>query len=157
MEGRRPNSKKWTSFPQEYLDQIRHVFQESFAASLSSSQLIVEGRIFAEEICMRVGFREPAQLRQNNFEISMDNAIERIYQCIDAVAMLMTTYFEGASPEQFPRTWKAFEFEGRTLHFQFSTINTDLEREADRLLGLDEHNSLVQDADDEDNGSEMLH
>lgn len=154
MQGRRPSSKKWTSFPPEYVEQIRTVFQESFAQSLGRSHLFVEGKIFPEEICLRVGFREPSQLRQNNFEVSLDfnpskdNAIEQIYLCIDAAAMLMTGYFEGADPDSFPREWKGFEFEKKTMYFQFSTINTDLEAEADRLLGLDSP-QLVQGMDEE--------
>lgn len=151
MEGRRPTSKKWTLFPKEYLDQIRSVFQDSFAQSLGNSILVVEGQIFAEEICLRVGFREPGALRQNNFELSIDfdpakhNAIEKIYTCIDAVAMLMTSFFEGAPPSEFPNKWKQIEFEKKSLYFQFSTVNTDLEAQADQLLG-EEKDSLVQEA-----------
>lgn len=154
MEARRPDSKKWTSFPKEYVEQIQSVFQDSFRQSLGPSQLVVEGKIFAREICMRIGFREPHQLRQNNFEVSIDfqpdkeNAIEQIYYCIDAVATLMTSYFEGTDPITFPVTWKPFDFEKRTLFFQFSTINTDLESEADRLLG-ETKEQLVQESSEE--------
>lgn len=165
MEGRRKSSKKWTSFPAEYIEQIRSVFQDSFAQSLGKSILVVEGKIFPEEICMRVGFREPSQLRQSNFEISLDfnaakdNAIEQIYHCIDAVAMLMNSYFEGTTPSDFPDQWQAFEFEKKTLYFQFSTINTDLENEADTLLGTE---TKLVGGDDSDNGNndpepEILH
>lgn len=165
VEGRRPTSKKWTSFPKEYLDQIRSVFQDSFAQSLGNSVLVVEGKIFPEEICLRVGFREPSALRQNNFELSIDfdpvkhNAIEKIYTCIDAVAMLMTSFFDGTPATDFPNKWKEFQFEKKILFFQFSTINTDLEAQADKLLGEDREN-LVQVAPDEEHHgpkSDLLH
>lgn len=144
------------------MDQIRLVFQESFAQSLGASVLVVEGKIFAEEICLRVGFREPGALRQNNFEISVDfnptkdNAIEKIYQCIDAVAMLMTSMFEGTPASDYPNTWKQYEFEKKPVFFQFSTINTDLESEANRLLG-EEKDALVHNADNDDDKSDLLH
>lgn len=126
--------------------------------------MVVEGKIFPEEICLRVGFREPGALRQNNFELSIDfdpakhNAIEKIYTCIDAVAMLMTSFFEGAPSSDFPNTWKQFEFENKSLFFQFSTINTDLESQADQLLGEDK-DSLVQEMEDEHepNKNDLLH
>lgn len=159
MQGRRETSKRWTAFPAEYVEQIRSVFQDSFAQSLGKSVLVVEGQIFPQEICMRVGFREPSQLRQSNFEISLDfdpakdNAIEQIYQCIDAVAMLMTSYFEGADPNSFPKEWKPFQFEKKKMYFQFSTINTDLESEADRLLGVD-RGGMVHGNDSDDEGSD---
>ncbi|MFN7454491.1 MAG: hypothetical protein ACK5RO_07505, partial [Pseudobdellovibrionaceae bacterium] len=40
-----------------------------------------------------------------------------------------------------------YEFEGRKIWLQFSTENSDLEKEADRLLGVDE-TSLVKEEDE---------
>lgn len=142
MDARKSTSKKWTAFPEEYLSQITGVFKEAFGHEIGQSKLVVEGRIFPEEICLRVGFREPQTLRQNNFEVSTDfdpakeNAIEKIYSCIDGAASLMTTFFETQNKEQLPVDWKPFKFEKNVLYFQYSTVNTDLEGEADRLLGL---------------------
>lgn len=160
MDGRKPTSKKWTAFPEEYLGQINNVFKDAFGRELGSSTLKVEGRIYPEEICLRVGFREPQSLRQNNFEISTDfdpaqeNALEKIYACIDGVASVLATYFEGQNPDSMPIQWKPFKFEKQVLYFQFSTANTDLENEADRLLGLDSV-SLYNLEDDEE--PEVLH
>ncbi len=163
VEARRPSSKKWTSFPKEYVAQIRSVFQESFAPSLGHSVLVVEGKIFAEEICLRVGFREHTALRQNNFEISVDfnsnkdNAVEKIYQCIDAVAMLITSYFDGTPASDYPNTWKLYEFEKKPVYFQFSTINTDLENAADALLGEENGTLVIGEEPDHNPKSDLLH
>lgn len=160
MDARKSSSKKWTPFPEEYLGQITNVFKEAFGHELGQSKLVVEGRIFPEEICLRVGFREPQTLRQNNFEISADfdpayeNAIEKIYSCIDGAASLLASYFEGEAREKLPVDWKPFKFEKQVLYFQFSTVNTDLENEADRLLGLTSV-SLYNDEEGED--PEVLH
>lgn len=157
MNGRLETSKKWTAFPSEYLAQISNVFNEAFERDLQGAHLVIEGRIFSQEICLRVGFREGHSLRQNNFEISADfdpareNVLEKIYLCIDGAAALMSSYFEGRPSESLPITWKPFSFDQKTLYFQFSTINTDLEAEADRLLGLDEQTRLFNDESGEDN------
>lgn len=154
MDGRKPNSTKWTAFPAEYVAQISSVFQETFGQELGQAQLVVEGKIYPEEICLRVGFREGASLRQNNFEVSVDftpakeNAIETIYSCIDGIAALMTSYFEGTPAESMPIDWKPINFEKKTLYFQFSTVNSDLEASADKLLG-DYQESLIKEFEDE--------
>lgn len=151
MEPRKSTSKKWTSFPEEYLKQIIGVFKESFARDLGNAHLVVEGRIYTEEICLRVGIKEAQSLKQNNFEISTDfdpaknNAIEKIYSCIDGAAALVTSFFDGQPTDHLPTQWKPFVFEDNKLFFQYSTVNTDLEAEADRLLGLEPGASLYND------------
>lgn len=167
MNARRQTSKKWTAFPAEYVSQISNVFKEAFERDLQGSKLVIEGRIFSEEICLRVGFREAQGLRQNNFEISTDfdpakeNAIEKIYNCIDGAAALLSSYFEGQPTENLPVDWKPFKFDQKTLYFQFSTINTDLEAQADRLLGLNDQTHLFNENKDEDsdpsNEPEIMH
>jgi hypothetical protein len=155
MDARKPSSKKWTAFPEEYLGQITNVFVEAFGHELGSSKLVVEGRIFPEEICLRVGYREPQSLRQNNFEISADfdpkteNAIEKIYACIDGAASVLATFFQSQNTDILPVDWKEFKYEKQLMYFQFSTVNTDLESEADRILGLTGV-SLYNQEDEED-------
>src|SRR6218665_889321 len=124
MDGRKPSSIKWTDFPPEYTQQITTVFQEAFGQELGQSHLVVEGKIYPEEICMRVGFREATSLRQANFEVSVDftpdkqNAIETIYSCIDGISALMTSYFEGTPAESMPIDWKPFSFDRKEMYFQ---------------------------------------
>lgn len=165
MNGRKETSKKWTAFPTEYVDQIQTVFAESFGRELRGAQLLVDGRIFAEEIVLRVGFRETNSLRQNNFEISTDfaaakeNAIESIYACIDGAAALLASFFEADAYENLPIQWKAFKFENKTLYFQYSTVNSELENQADLLLGVDPttalYNEFAEDAPGDD--SKTMH
>jgi hypothetical protein len=51
----------------------------------------------------------------------------------------MEEYFEGGADidkVDVPLHWKGYEFEGETIYLQYSTVNTKLEEEANRLLGL---------------------
>ena len=163
MTPRLKTSKKSTPFPQEFADQIKGAFLENFREELKNADLIVQGRIYPEEILLRVGYIEKGQLKQNNFEVSAaydykkDNTIECIHTCVDFLASILNQYFElskkTAQDEEseldLPYTWKEIHFEKNELYFQFSTVNTKLEEEADRLLGKDP-DALVQDNEEED-------
>ncbi len=156
MNPRLKNSKKWTTFPGEYLTQVQTVFQDTFAKNLTNSKLVVEGRIYPEEILLRVGILEEGRLSQANFEVSMNystktkDAVERIHDCIDAIASMMNDYFESNGETEFPRTWQEFEFNKRPVFLQFSTVNSDLEAQADALLGQSFEDMVQEDKDSED-------
>lgn len=157
MTPRRKNSLKWTPLPKELCAQIREVFEENFAKESKSGQFLVTGRIYPEEICFQAGYLEKGRLAQANFEVSLDftaskqNAFEQIQICVDCAASMMQRYFESESDlEEFPREWQKHNLDGRELYLQVSTLNSELESEADRLLG-EADDALVQGEDpDED-------
>lgn len=156
MIPRMKTSKKWTAFPKEYKDQIEEVFSNTFKKQLAGCQLIVEGRIYTEEILLRVGIREKGRLAQANFEVSMTystktkDAVERIHDCIDAAASMMNDYFAADGEVDFPRAWQEYEFNKRPLFLQFSTENSDLEAQADALLGKSFEDMVQEDKETED-------
>jgi hypothetical protein len=136
------SSKKWTTFPKEYSEQIEGVFRENFAAYMDEASLVIEGRIYPEEVLLRVGYKKDKELRQANFEISMNysqtdqDAVERIHNCVDAAASMMMEYLEKEGDVDFPYVWKEYPFQNKKIYLQFTTENSELEAEADRLLGL---------------------
>ncbi len=158
MKPRLSSSKKWTAFPPEFIQQIETVFRENFSKELQKAQLFVEGRIYSQEILVRIGYLETGRLKQANFEVSVEyssnksDAIERINDAVDAAASLMVEYFEGADEEgqeaDLPLIWKEVPFNNRKLHIQFSTVNTNLEAQADALLGIKDP-SLVKEEETE--------
>ncbi|AHI05933.1 hypothetical protein BDW_07155 [Bdellovibrio bacteriovorus W] len=157
MNPRLKSSKSWTKFPKEYSDQILAVFNENFAEFLKDATLIIDGRIYSEEIMLRVGYLEKGRLAQANFETSMNysqteqDALQRIHNCVDAAASMMMEYLESKGEVDFPYAWKEFNFQGNKVFLQFSTENSSLEEEANRLLGLtDEDLFNEEDMDDED-------
>jgi hypothetical protein len=156
MQARLKSSKKWTAFPQEYADQIQSVFTENFAEPLKDSKLIIEGRIYPQEILLRVGVNKNGELKQANFEVSMDysqekqDAVERIHNCIDAAASMMMEYFESEGEVEFPRTWHEYPFQGKSVYLQFTTENSDLEAQANVLLGEAGDDALVHEEESDD-------
>ena len=155
MEPRLKSSKKWTSFPNEYLKQIQTVFNKSFKLHLENGKILTEGRIYKEELLLKVGFLENKSIRQSNFEISIqydknkENAVQLIYLMIDVAATMMDEFFMAENDHDFPKVWQDYDVEGKKVYLQYSTTNDELENEADKLLGIDKDNNLVQQDDDE--------
>lgn len=155
MNPRLKSSKKWTLFPKEYSDQILAVFKENFAQYLDQGSLILEGRIYPEEILLRVGYLEKGRLAQANFEVSMNysqddqDAVKRIHNCVDAAASMMLEYLENDGEVDFPYTWKEVPFQGKKVYLQFTTENSSLEAEANKILGIDDE-TLLHDPEETD-------
>ncbi len=157
MNPRLKSSKKWTHFPEEYQNQIQQVFKDNFQKQLKSYQLKTEGRIYPEEVILTVSFGSPQSLAQNNFNISISyepnnpEILEKIHMAVDAIASLMMDYFEKEEDHsELPREWQEFDFDKKKLYFHFSTENSDLEKEANRILGEDPENlySEIKESDD---------
>lgn len=159
MQPRLKSSKKWTAFPADYLEQIRSLFLENFKAPLGEGELVIEGRIYTNEIMLRVGYLEKGRLAQSNFEVSVDystdqkDVVEKLGLCVDAAASMMDEYFENDGEVDFPFAWKSFPFNKKTLFLKYSTENSRLEEEANRLLGVTQ-DSLVVEEDETDDALE---
>lgn len=171
---RLPTSTQWTPLPPEFLDKVKQVFAQQFEDEADLGEFVAEGQIYPQEIVVRVGYLERGRLKQMNFEASVDysqdraaeqkDAMARLYLCIDAVASMMEEYLDALSDTEggdeealealdFPTDWKAFEFEGEQIYLRTSTINSRLEDEADRLLGLADA-ALVRESEPPSQASE---
>lgn len=158
MNPRLKTSKKWTTLPKDFLKQIEKVFYENFSKELKKGSLILEGRVYSNEIMLRVGINNKGRLRQDNFEVSMDygssqdEAIECIHMCVDVAASMMADFFETQSKDEeldFPIEWQQHDFKKKKVYLRYTTENSDLEEQADRFLGKFD-DKLVKGADTED-------
>jgi hypothetical protein len=164
MIPRLATSKTWTPFPADFLTKVQQVFKDNFKAQAIDGDFFVDGRIYPEEILIRIGYRENDRLKQVNFEASVEydvkktSAIERIYVAVDAIATFMEEEFlfqespqaAVAEAPDWPLHWRAYEFEGSTVYIQYSTVNTTLEAEADRILGLTDKQLVYEDTPADD-------
>ena len=146
-------SKTWTELPPEFTQKVKSIFATQFKVEAGYGEFLVEGRIYPDEVVVRIGFVEKGRLKQANFEASMDRikkpedkTMDALYSIIDALGGLMEEFFEldGEEELDIPLVWKAFDFEGETIYLQQTTVNSSLEAEADRILGLLEK-SLVKE------------
>lgn len=161
MNPRLASSQKWTGLPAEFADKVRKVFADNFKVEAEAGEFLVEGRIYAEEILIRIGYLEKGRLKQINFEASSayskeaGNAFDKLYLCVDAIASMMEEAFEAEEELEFPLNWREYDFEGQPVFLQYSTVNTELEAEADRLLGLAEETLVKEEVFDEENRDAM--
>ena len=202
-------SKTWTNLPADFVSNVKTVFTDEFKSEALKGEFVVDGRIYPDELLVRLGYLEKGRLKQVNFEASMDlkpgkammgldldrdldsiegsplededdiydtesaragrdddedfgndddlqdelldpeereirekkkseTATERLYACVDALGSLMEEYFELESEKDMDiqPVWRPYEFEGDMIYMQHNNINTQLEDEANRLLGL---------------------
>ncbi len=173
MQPRLKTSTRWTPLPPDVIDQIKSLIKENFQNELKNCEVFVEGQIYPQEICLRVGFLEKGRLSQNNFEVSMDykmndtgdSALQCLSHCVDVAGSLMAEHFENTeNPPELPYTWTESDFEGIKVWVQFSTENSELEKQASQLLGKDDdklfrgkletEEDSEDDSDDGDDGDE---
>jgi hypothetical protein len=155
MNPRKKESKKWSQIPPELTKQIKTVFEENFKTQLTGKNLKVEGRIYPTEILMRIGINAKGELRFQNFEVSVDhssekqNTVPQIHVAVDAIASLMLEYFDNGEDHEMPYTWQEYPFEKQTIWLQFSSENSDLEAEANKLLGISDEEALLHESEEE--------
>ncbi len=161
MQPRLKSSTKWTHLPTDVTSQIQSVFEQNFQKELKNSKVIVEGRLYPQEIVLRVGYLEAGRLTQHNFEVSVDYqsesenaALEKIHLCVDVAASLLTEHFEAGGDLEIPGQWTEFPFEDQKVWLQSSTENSDLEKQANELLG-DWDDSLVHEEEEDSEGHEL--
>lgn len=153
MNPRLSTQKTWTTLPREFREKAAQVFAQNFRKESAKGDFLIEGRIYPTEILMRAGYTEKGRLKQTNFEVSIDlttapasdqgtdkTAMDHLFLGIDVLGSVFETHFEHLSEEEsddveYPFTWEEFEFDDHKVHLRFSTVNTRLEDEADRILG----------------------
>jgi len=145
MKPRNYSKLPWTGLPEEFAFKILSALEKEFPEQAKTGEFIVEGKIFEGEIIMRIGFLERGRIRQMNFEASFDydskkdNLLDHLYTCIDCLGVWMHETFKRGKEDEdldLPLLWRPMSFQGQTIYLQFSHVNSRLEQEADRLLGL---------------------
>lgn len=161
MNPRLGTSIKWTPLPTEFAEKVRKVFADNFKVEAENGEFVVEGRIYPEEIVVRIGYLEKGRLKQVNFEASSayskeaKNAFDKLYLCVDAIASMMEEAFEAEDDVEFPLHWREYDFEGEPVFLQYSTVNSQLEAEANRILGLAGDGLLKEEFIDDENKDAM--
>lgn len=159
MEPRLKSSMQWSPFPEELCQQCAEVLDEHFRDEydLDKAQFVVEGRIYASEILARFGLNQPDQLKQMNFEISMEydpeksQALSLIQEAMDAVEYLWRELLEeDLNDQDLSQQWQNLRISKSDYYYRYSTVNSDLERQADALLEQYEKKLVYGEAELED-------
>ena len=160
MEPRLKTSTQWTPFPSELLQQIVEATEDHFSDyERDNRQFTADGRIYPTEIILRIGLKAAkGELRQDNFEASLeysvekDKPIEQIHILVDFLAETWAEFLEDApSREVLPLLWTEQFFEKKPIFIRYTSENSDLEKEANAYLAMDEK-KLVYTDEDTDSG-----
>lgn len=158
MQGRLKSSKQWSPFPTELCEQTQEVLHERFAEeyALDDANFVVEGFIYKEEIIGRYGLQIKNQLKQHNFEVSIEfnsekeKALEVIQSSMDVIEHLWTELLEeDLEDADLSKTWQSLPYKKKMYFYRYSTVNSSLEQEANKLLEQYEK-KLIYDAPEED-------
>ncbi|MCX7978332.1 MAG: hypothetical protein N2578_04955, partial [Bdellovibrionaceae bacterium] len=132
---------QWTPLPKGFVAEVEGVFKEAFGQKIANGRLIIEGRIYPAELVFRLGYLEQGRLAQANFDISIEHSgdekaiFDKIHTCVDAAGSLLLSWLEDEDFSAYPLTWQEFPFEGERVFVKFTTENSELEREANQILG----------------------
>lgn len=152
MEPRLKSSRQWSNLPSDLLDMMMKLLAESFPGDLQKYNLIVEGRMYPEEVILRIGYNKPGDLRQENFEGSIDfkpgkeKVVDQVQTLFEATTSVLHSYFKAPDLE-LPQQWTKYDWEPKEVFLQHSRVNSGLESQADALLGIDESSLINQDSD----------
>lgn len=151
MQPRLSSSRKWTAIPKELTVQIKTVFKQSFQQHIGKGTVLADGRIYPEELLISVGVKLPdSKLKESHWLVSIgysrgkDDVIKLLNLAVDAAGSLMEQLFTSENDYDFPRAWQEVDFEGRKIYIQYSTVNKELENQADKILGVAEGDDLAQ-------------
>lgn len=164
MEPRLSTSRKWNPLPKELLQQIQSVFKQNFTSNLKDTTVEASGKIFPEEILIQVSLKQKGTLKQAGWSVSIgyktkkDNVMQLLHLSVDALASLFEQYFESENDHDFPRVWEEVDFEKRKIYVVYTTVNSELEAEADRWLGKasKSEDDVAQGDWDDDADPEMI-
>ncbi len=151
MQPRLKASKISTDLPKDLLSQIQSIFAETFSDHLKKNQVRADGRIYPNEVLLRIGVNPGKGLKQINFVVSMDykqgkdKVMEIVHVGFDVLATLFDYYFANQDDTDLPRQWAEMNAEGKKVYILYSTVNDKLESEANKLLGKKKPDGFVHE------------
>lgn len=161
MNPRRSDSKKWTQLPKELSEHIRSAVEEGFKNELKNNEILIDGKIYQNEVTCSIGFTTKGQLKQPNFQISFDigDSKDDVWPTLqiglDFIQGTMLDYFNDEENSELPLAWKKVNFKNHIFYFQYSTANTELESMANQLLGETHDEALVESTLETEDAFEM--
>ncbi len=152
------NNTAYTLFPVELLEAIKDAFAEEFEAQANEGKFITFGRIYQGEIVLRVGYLKNNTIKQANFDTSTEasgseaSVISALESLVFNTKELFIDLFKNNNLENFSYHWNEMNSSSK-VSYKFDATNTDLEAEANALLGESETVSeglIVGDMSDSD-------
>lgn len=147
-------AKQFQPLPKDFCDLAEGTFKDAFKDKMQDFGLQINGRLYPEEIVVRLSLAKKSDLKQHNFSVSVDhtqemsNALDQMHLGIDILASFLEDYLEAnAAGEELdvPLDWHNYEVEGQQIYLIYDSDNDSLETKANELLGITEETELVDE------------
>ncbi|MCB0347442.1 MAG: hypothetical protein KDD37_01335 [Bdellovibrionales bacterium] len=147
-------AKKFQPLPKDFCDLAIETFKDAFKDKMQGYGLEINGRLYPEEIIVRLSLAKKSELKQHNFSVSVDhtqdmsNALDQMHLGIDILASFLEDYLEATAAGEdldVPLDWHGYEVEGQQIYLVYDSDNDDLEKKANELLGITEDVELVDE------------
>lgn len=162
IKPRLKSSKALTILPESFQKQVTELLKTHFSEHSKKGYFKVDGVISKNEIVFRYSYQPQDSIKTIQFDLSLeynssrsdfkDDPLMKVFEVLsDLGASLFHSLFEDQDFE-LPSLWSPIEFENHTIYIQSEGIHSQLESQADEILGLSsKSNDLVQgDMESED-------
>lgn len=143
-------NKTYSKLPSE----LTKAISDEFESTLKKPGFVSFAQVYINEIVLRVGYRPENSIKQVNFDLSANiepeglKPLEILEKLIDSAKDLFHSYFQEEDVKEFSPSWA--DVANTQISYRFDGTNTELEEEANRLLGEDTEET------NEMNSSEMV-
>lgn len=140
----------FSKLPKDITEAIAEILTETFQSQSEKGTFKAQGHVYASEIVLRAGYLESGRISQINFDLSIktspqsQQAVKDLDELTAVAKELFVSYFKSENLEDFSYTWKPYPTtSAKPIHYKYDGTNTNLENEADKLLGENQNESLV--------------
>jgi len=140
IKSKNPENKTYSKLPIELTKAISEEFEDTF----KKSGFRTFAHVYLNEIVLRVGHSPKSSIKQVNFDLTSEiepqgeEPIQILERLIDCAKELFQSYFEHNDIEKFSPSWA--KVANTNIDYKFDGTNTDLEDDANKLLGEDFEN-----------------
>ena len=119
--------------------ELTKAISEEFEVTFKKSDFKTFAHVYINEIVLRVGYSPKDSIKQVNFDLSANlepeglKPVQILERLIDSAKELFHSYFQDEDVKRFSPSWA--QVTDTTINYKFDGTNTDLEEEANRLLG----------------------
>lgn len=145
--------KKYSRLPEDFTQLLKKSVEENIEVlgkMSPSPSLNIRGRVYPNEVILELELSETDRILRHNFRGSMDynseeqDTLDRLDDLANALASMMEQFLEFEINKEdelelmdLPLDYKEFPYDGRKVYLMYHTENTDLDAQADALLGAE--------------------
>lgn len=157
LSPRNEENKSFSLLPPELLETILEIFKDTFQEESTKGDFFCLGQVHQGEILLRLGYVEKGSIKQVNFDTSIDvepnepHVTDLLDELIVGTKELFINYFKNKNLEDFSYYWNPLETsKNHAIFYKYDATNTQLEAEANKLLGEENLDSSLIHGDMEE-------